>query len=64
MRCEIMTDSLYQARGARLRVAHEAALAAQPKLCPNCGDDSDLNPTFDDDIWDCGSCGQPFEVRS
>lgn len=34
----------------------------QPKCCPVCADDSEVNPTFDGNIWDCGACGNVFDA--
>ena len=35
----------------------DEAKARQPKRCPQCGDDSDLAPTFASDTeWSCGAC--------
>ncbi len=57
-----LSEAEWQERGELLRAAMQQARAKQPKRCPAC-DSTQITPTFDDDIWQCGACGQPFDVR-
>lgn len=60
---EPLTRDEWDAAGERLRAAREAALARQPKSCPNCGSDSGIYPNFPDDrTWSCADCGWAWEV--
>lgn len=56
-------EAAFMERDRRYRAALARVQAATPKACPLCGDD-DITPLFDGtgDTWDCGSCGNVWEV--
>jgi ribosomal protein S27AE len=56
-----LTDAEWAARTARLTAARKREYERRPKLCPHCSEDN-VFPTFDGDLYECGDCGQPFEV--
>jgi hypothetical protein len=53
--CQPMTDALWAERGERLRVAHDAAVAAQPKACPRCGDPRPFPTFLAPDEYECSN---------
>lgn len=57
---EPLTDEQWRARGDQVKAAHAAAMARQPKACPNCGSD-DIVPSFVGDTWACNDCPNVFE---
>jgi hypothetical protein len=57
-----MSPEVWAERGRRLEAARSAALAAQPKSCPQCGGDN-ITPAFPDPVaWECWDCPNVWEA--